>query len=149
MSLKCTGPIISVNKAAFSIKMIQNQCLWGFAKCSLASTGLLCEKWNSTLGIRHSQFAYTIGGSILWSASVSRGGAESLFLFRFMDSLESFFFPLSLLSETIRHNITKTDCQLFLAAPKQFKQSNYSLHWCCSLKSLHLQELCSGKCKRF
>lgn len=55
--------------------------LHSLAECSLASTGLLCKQWNSTLGIRHSQFAYTIGGSILWSAGVSRGGAERRFFF--------------------------------------------------------------------
>lgn len=108
--------------------------LHSLAKCSLASTGLLCEPWNSTLDIRHSQFAYTIDGSILWSAGVSRGGAECLFfLFRFTDSLEngagqhfrfslSFFlstvFCLSLLSGGTRHNTSKTGCQHSLAAPK-------------------------------
>lgn len=63
--------------------------LHSLAKCSLASTGLLCEQWNSTLGIRHSQFANTTGGSILWSAGVSRVGAECLFFFRFADSLKN------------------------------------------------------------
>lgn len=81
--------------------------LHSLAKCSLASTGLLCEPWNSTLGIRHSQFAYTIDGSILWSAGVSRGGAECLFfsffasrtLWRMEQASTSdflFFFSLSL-----------------------------------------------------
>lgn len=96
------------------------------AKCSLASAGLLCEQWNSTLCIRHSQFAYTIDGTILWSAGVSRGGAECLFFFRFTDSPENgtgerfrYFFCLSLLSGSTRHNTSKTDCQLSLAAAKE------------------------------
>lgn len=53
----------------------------GFMNRCLADSGLLCERWNRTLSIRHSQFAYTTGGSILWSASMSRGGAECLFFF--------------------------------------------------------------------
>lgn len=103
------------------------------AKCSLASNGLLCEQWNSTLGIRHSQFAYTIGGSILWRAGMSRGGAKSLFFFHFVDSLENgthehfrfcfnFFSPLSLLSESTGYNTSKTDWQLSMAASKKKKR---------------------------
>lgn len=60
----------------------ENNCWEDFhslADLSQASTGLPCKLWNSTPGIRHSQFAYTIGGSIRRSAGVSRGGAERLF----------------------------------------------------------------------
>lgn len=98
--------------------------LHSLVKCSLAGTGLLCEQWNSTLRIRHSQFAYTIDGSILWSAGVSRGGAERLFLFRFTDSLENgtgkhFFFP-SIFSVSV--------CCLEAAGITQARQS-VSFHW--------------------
>lgn len=105
--------------------------LHSLAKCSLASTGLLCEQWNSTLGIRHSQFAYTIGGSILWSAGVSRGGAERLFFFRFMDSLEngagehfrlfifSFYLYFSAVWKHQAQHTSKTDCQAFTGSTQK------------------------------
>lgn len=114
--LQYSSPIVSFNIDVFSIRGKRSFGGFAVAKYFLASAGLLCEERKSTLGIRHSQFAYTTDGSILRSASMSRGGAECLFFFCFTDSWESIFFSLSLLSETTRHNTSKTDCQLLLAA---------------------------------
>lgn len=92
----------------------------------LPDTGFLREQWKRTLGIRHSQFAYTTGGSILWSASVSRGGAECLFFFRFADSLEDgdgkrfrFFSPAV---GSTRQNTGKTDLSALSSFRKRRKK---------------------------
>lgn len=124
--------------------------LHSLAECYLASTGLLCEQWNSTLGIRHSQFAYTIGGSILWSAAVSRGGAECLFFFRFTDSLEngtskrfSFFSFLHSLFlcclEAPGITQARQTVSLQRQHPKRGKHHNYFLERCYHTK-LHLHK---------
>lgn len=129
--------------------------LHSLAKCSLASTGLLCEPWNSTLDIRHSQFAYTIDGSILWSAGVSRGGAECLFfLFRFTDSLENgagqhfrfslfFFSPLFSVFlcclEAPGITQARQAVSIHWQRPKRGKHCNYSLRLCNHTKLLLLR----------
>lgn len=124
---------MSLNMILFLLKgklifVLENLHL--LAKCFLASNGLPCEQWNSTLGIRHSQFAYTIGGSILWRAGVSRGGAKRLFFFHFLDSLENgtgklqiLFLSFSMLSTSTGYNTSKTNWQLSMAASKQRQTS--------------------------
>ncbi len=119
--------------------------LHSLAECSLASTGLLCEQWNSTLGIHHSQFAYTIGGSILWSAGVSRGGAERLFFFRSWTlwrmeqaSISDFFiFSLFLCClEAPGIAQARQTGRFHWQHPKKGKHHNYCLHWCYHTKPL-------------